>query len=138
MSFFANVSYVGLLAATCAGMMVGFVWYSDLLFVKPWMKHSKISQTQIESSNMTLTMLSGVSVTFAITLCLAFMFHYFASAQEAFFALWFLILFVAIESLGILIWEKAPLQLYLINVGHKAVSWTLILLTYILVFGMAA
>lgn len=59
---------------------------------------------------------------------------YFGDLEQSLIALEFIILFVAIESLGGLIWEKIPFTLYLINVGHKAVSWLVILLAYVAAF----
>jgi hypothetical protein len=133
-----SISYIGVIVAAVAGMLVGFLWYSDFLFVKKWMELSKISSKQLESSNMVTSAGMGFGVTFILTLCLASMYHYFGDLETALMALEFLIFFVAIEELGKLIWERIPLTLYLINVGHKAVSWLAILLVYVAVLNMTS
>lgn len=34
----ANVNYVAILVAAIAGMAVGFLWYSKVMFAEPWIK----------------------------------------------------------------------------------------------------
>lgn len=138
MEILNSISYVGVIIAAIAGMLVGFLWYSDFLFVKKWMELSKISPKQMENTSMAVSAGMGFGVTFVLTLCLASMYHYFGSLESALMALEFLLFFVAVESLGGLIWEKIPLTLYLINVGHKIVSWLVILLVYVGVINMTS
>lgn len=130
MEFLNSVSYIGIFISSIVGMLVGFLWYSDFLFAQKWMVLSKLSPAQLKNSNMTTSAILGYGITLILTICLAGMYHYFGSLNSALMALEFLIFFVAIESLGRLIWEQIPFTLYLINVGHKAVSWLTILLVY--------
>lgn len=136
MVFFSSVCYLSVFVAAIVGMAIGFLWYSDLLFAKKWMALSKINPKQIEESNMTVSVGMGFAVTLTISFCLAFVYHYFGSLEDALMALEFLIFFVAAESASTLIWEKTPLTLYLIQIGHKAVSWVAILLTYVAIVKM--
>lgn len=129
-----SISYIAVLAAAIAGMATGFLWYSNLLFAQKWMTLSKISPAQMEKSNMGVAAASGFAITLALSFCLAWMYAYCGNLAQALIALEFLILFIAIESLGRLIWEKIPPALYLINVGHKVVSWLVMLLVYAAVF----
>lgn len=131
MVLFSSINYLGVFGAAIIGMVIGFLWYSDLLFAKKWMALSKINPKQLEDSNMPTTASMGFVVTLMISFCLAFVYHFFGSAEDALIALEFIIFFVAVESASALIWEKIPVSLYLIQVGHKAVSWVAILLTYI-------
>lgn len=131
MVLFSSINYLGVFGAAIVGMIVGFVWYSDLLFVKKWMALSKINPKQLEDSNMALSASMGFVVTLTLSFCLAVVYHYFGSVEAALTALEFIIFFVAVESAGALIWEKIPLTLYLIQMGHKVVSWVAILLTYV-------
>lgn len=132
-----SISYLSVLGAAIVGMIVGFIWYSDFLFVKKWMELSKISPKDIESSDMMISAGLGFGVTLLITFGLAFLYHFFGeSLESAFMALEFIMLFVAVESLGMLIWEKKPLTLYLINMGHKAITWSAILATYAFLFNL--
>lgn len=126
-----SICYLSVLGAAVVGMAVGFVWYSDFLFVKKWMELSKISPKDVQQSDMMVSTGLGFGVTLMISFGLAFLYHYFgASLAASFMALEFIILFVAVESLGMLIWERKPLTLYLINIGHKAITWSVILATY--------
>ncbi len=138
MVFFSSINYFGVFGAAIIGMVIGFLWYSDLLFAKKWMELSKINPKQLEDSNMTVSAGMGFIVTLTLSFCLAFVYHYFGSVEDALMALEFIIFFVAIESASALIWEKIPLTLYLIQIGHKAVSWIAILLTYVAIVSMAA
>lgn len=138
MTFICSISYVGAFAAAIVGMVIGFLWYSDLLFAKKWMELSKINPKQLEESNMAVSAGMGFAVTLTISFCLAAVYHYFGSLESAFMALEFIIFFVAVESASALIWEKIPLTLYFIQIGHKAVSWVAILLTYIAIVNLTA
>jgi hypothetical protein len=129
--FLQSISYPSVLGTAIAGMVIGFVWYSDFLFAQKWMALSKVSVKQMENNNMTLSASLGFGVTLILSFCLAAMYHYFQSLDSALMALQFIIFFMAIEELGGLIWEKKPVMLYLINVGHKAISWLVILLVYV-------
>lgn len=138
MVFFSSVCYLSVFVAAIVGMIVGFLWYSNLLFAKKWMELSKINQKQIEETNMTVAAGMGFVVTLTISFCLAFVYHYFGSLEDALMALEFIIFFVAVESASALIWEKIPLTLYFIQIGHKAVSWVAILLTYVSILNMVS
>lgn len=66
-----SISYIAVFAASIAGMVVGFLWYSNLLFAQKWMTLSKISPAQMEKNNMGIAAASGFAVTFALSFCLA-------------------------------------------------------------------
>ncbi|MDP3641320.1 MAG: DUF1761 domain-containing protein [Alphaproteobacteria bacterium] len=131
MVLFSSINYLGVFGAAIVGMVIGFLWYSNLLFAKKWMELSKINPKQLEDSSMAVAAGTGFVVTLTLSFCLALVYHYFGSVEDAFMALEFIIFFVAVESAGALIWEKIPVTLYLIQIGHKAVSWVAILLTYV-------
>lgn len=132
------MSYFSVVGAAVIGMIVGFLWYSDFLFVKKWMELSKISQKVVEKSDMMVSAALGFGVTLMVSFGLAVLYHYWGGVENSFVALEFIILFVAAESLGMLIWEKKPLTLYLINMGHKAVSWGAILLAYSALYNLTS
>lgn len=136
MVFFSSVCYLSVFIAAIVGMVIGFLWYSNLLFAKKWMELSKINPKQLEESNMAVAAGMGFVITLTIAFCLAFVYHYFGSLESALMALEFIVFFVAIESASALIWEKIPLALYFIQIGHKAVSWVAMLLTYVAAFSL--
>jgi hypothetical protein len=127
MLFIESISYLSVLGAAVVGMIVGFLW----------MELSKISPQDVKNSDMMVSAALGFGVTLIISFGLAFIYHYFgASLENAFMALEFIMFFVAVESLGMLIWEKKPLTLYLITMGHKAVTWSAILATYSFLYNL--
>lgn len=118
MLFIESICYLCVLGAAVVGMIVGFLWYSDFLFVKKWMELSKISPQDVEGSDMMVSAGLGFGVTLMISFGLAFLYHYFgASLENSFMALEFIMLFVAVDSLGMLIWERKPLTLYSLLFG---------------------
>lgn len=46
---FENINYVAVLVAALAPLLVGFIWYSDSVFLKPWAKETGLSKKEIES-----------------------------------------------------------------------------------------
>jgi len=57
MFFFTPIHYVAVLAAALSSMVVGFLWYSPLLFAKPWMKLSGLDEKSMNAAkkNMPIT-----------------------------------------------------------------------------------
>lgn len=130
MLFISSISFIGTLIATSAGVMVGFLWYSDYLFAKQWMRLSKIAPDSLDKNNMILSAVAGSGVTLLQTIGIVVLYHYFGSLEKTLWALGFIIAFTAVNEMGSLVWERTPTQLYLINMGHRAVSWVTILLVY--------
>jgi len=58
------VNWLGVILATLSSVVVGMIWYSRLVFGKPWMKLAKLTEAKIKDFSMTAM---GISV------CMAFL-----------------------------------------------------------------
>ncbi len=118
--------------AALATMPVGFLWYSPVLFAKPWIHHHAIN-TRKKKGSMVIPLLS----TFLTSLVMAFLLSVvielaqittLSNAWKLGTLLWFGFDFM--PNLTRSLFSKKPLELVLIDSGHQAanvllVSWIL-------------
>lgn len=64
--FFTPVNYPAIIAAAAASMVVGFIWYSPLLFAKPWMKFSNLDEKKLKAAQKHMTKTYGMSFVAAL------------------------------------------------------------------------
>ena len=126
----ADVNYLAVIAAIAVNMIVGAVWYSPLLFARPWMVANGFTEEQIKAQGSATR---GYIVSVIASVVIAFAIALFAQAAGAGAAIDGLLLglaagvgFVATTSAANYIFESRPLKLYLINAGYPVVSFTLI------------
>lgn len=126
----AEVNYLAVIAAIAVNMIVGAVWYSPLLFARPWMAANGLTEEQIKAQGSATR---GYVVSVIASIVIAFAIALFAQAAGADAAIDGLLLglaagvgFVATTSAANYIFESRPLKLYLINSGYPVVSFTLI------------
>lgn len=118
--------------ATLASVVLGFVWYSPVLFAKPW---SKLNGLQNKKMKMTVTpflatiLTSIVLATLLRALIIAFDVTTLQNAWKAGLLLWFGFDFM--PALTRALFAKKRVELVLIDCGHQAanvllMSWILI------------
>jgi len=118
------INYLAVLASTVAFMVLGYVWYSPMLFAKPWQRLMGMT-TMGEKQGM--AKLYGLMALGALVTCYVLAhFVYLASAVTVTDALtlgfWVWLGFIAPVMLGSVLWEKKPWMLYIINVGYQLVA----------------
>lgn len=136
-----DVNYLAVFVAAVASMVVGFLWYSPMLFAKPWMKLMGISAADMKKKQ------KGMGGTYAMTfvgaLVMAYVLSHVMTMGENFFhydrvtgglssAFWMWLGFVAPVQMEMVLFGGKKWQLYAINTGHRLVS----LLAMGLVLGM--
>lgn len=122
------INYVTLIVAAVAAMVVGFVWYSEGVFGKTWMKLSGITKKDMKKAQkkgMGQTMLIAFIATLVTAYVLAYAVKlmqattYAAGAKVGF---WAWLGFVAPVLLGSVLWERKPVKLFAINAAHWLVG----------------
>jgi len=115
------VSYVPVIGAAVASMVIGMLWYSPLLFGKQWMKLSGISEKKAKEANMAQSM----ALSFAAQLVMAYVLSVFVGMMGAstllagaYVGVWAWAGFVATVTLGSVLWEQKPVQLWVLNAAH--------------------
>ena len=66
-----TINWIAVIAATVAGFMIGGLWYSPLLFEKPWMRAAGITEEQVKSANMPKIFGTAFAFQFVMAYCLA-------------------------------------------------------------------
>ena len=121
-----DVNWLAVLAATVASFALGGLWYSPVLFAKPWQRLAGVTDEQVKSSNM--AMLFGGA--FVLALIAAAMFAIFLGKQPPLIATGYGLsagLCWVATSFGIsYLFERRPFGLFLINGGYHTVQFTLI------------
>ena len=127
----SGVNLLAVLAAGVAAMIVGFVWYSPLLFAMPWMAlmghdpSDKVKTAELQKGAAKLYALSFVASLIA-ALVLGKVIH-ISTVNTAFYgakigaALWLGL--VATVQLTDALFGKKPVKLYLINTGYQLVCY---------------
>ena len=130
-----NMNYLAIGGAALASMAVGMLWYSPVMFGKPWMKMMGFKTSDMKKMKLspTASMITGL----VTALVLSFVMAKFASTLQistaaggAVLGFWVWLGFFATTSLGSVLWENKPFALYLINVSYQLVQ---VLLTAVIV-----
>jgi hypothetical protein len=121
-----DVNMLAVLLCAVSSLVLGGIWYSPILFAKPWQRAAGLSEEQAASGN--LAMIFGLS--FLLSLIAAFVFAMFLGRE---FGLGPAIaagasagLCWVAASFGInYLFERRPLRLWLINGGYHTLQFTL-------------
>jgi hypothetical protein len=121
-----NVNLIAVLLCGVSSLVLGGIWYSPMLFAKPWQRLSGVTDEQAKGGNMALIF----GTTFVLSLIAAYVFGMFlgqtmplAGAVGAGFAAG--LCWVG-ASFGIsYLFEHRPLGLWLINSGYHTLQFTL-------------
>lgn len=126
-----DVNLWSVLVAAIAAMVVGFVWYSPLLFARPWMlamgydpgDQAKLAEMR-RGAGKTYTLAFGASLVSAFVLGKIIEITTVNSVlygMKIGFAVW--LGFVATVQLTAMLFERKPAKLFSINTGYQLVSY---------------
>lgn len=119
-----EVNLVAVLIVTVAAMAIGSVWYSPLLFMRPWMKYTGIKPNPAQggmAKGMVMQLVSSLISTFILGM-LVYMFapETIADSMLLGFLMWLGVM-VPWE-LNHYIWEHRPFPLILISTSNSLVT----------------
>lgn len=118
-----HINYLAVVVAAIINMGIGALWYSSLLFAKPWVKATGKSMEDMRGAG------TGYALTAVGSLVMALLLAYFITQVDSG-------TFLGGAKIGLLMWvgfvvpthaanyvfEGRPLNLYAINVGYFLVS----------------
>lgn len=126
-----DVNYLAVLLAAVASMIVGFLWYSQMLFGKPWMKLMGYNETDLKAQQKKMGMYYGLS--FVLSLIMAYvLFHVMTMAMNFYrytpiqtgltsaFWIWFGFI-MPVQATGEIFGGK-KWNLFAINTGYQLVA----------------
>lgn len=135
--FISSINYAAVFVSALVSMGLGFLWYSPVLFGKPWMKLMKYTEKSMKAAQQKMGPMYGLS--FVASLVTAYILSFFINAtavaslldgfQLAFMA-W--LGFEATVMLTDVIFGSKKWALFTINAGYQLVSLLIMagILTY--------
>jgi len=128
---FAGINFLAVFVAAIASMILGFLWYSPILFARPWTRlmgidpddKAKLAEMQkgagklyaisfVASLVSALVLAKIIDVTTVVTI---------PYGMKVGFAVW--LGFVASVQLTGALFSKQPFQLFLLNTGYQLVCY---------------
>jgi hypothetical protein len=121
----ATINYWAVLVAAVASFVIGGLWYSPVLFYRPWMRAAALSEEQLRGGNMAvifgLALLLQLLAAFVLAMFLGAETDLAFGASAGFMvgAAW-----VATAFGVVYLFERRPLALFFINGGYNVVAYT--------------
>src|SRR5579884_480335 len=113
---------VAIVAAIIVNMVLGALWYSPVLFAKPWMKLSGVSMDKINKNSAN----AGYFISFLGSLIMAFVLSYFISltgmkslSSGIQIGFWAGLAFIAATMVSDYMFAGRPMKLFYINLGYR-------------------
>lgn len=124
----ADINYLAVVVGVVVNMIAGGLWYSPLLFAKPWMAETGISMEAISEDRA--GMIRGYVASVIASIAIVFAMSVLVEAADASGAVDGLLIglmagigFVATTQLANYAFESRSVRLYAINVGYPVASF---------------
>jgi len=123
-----EVNYVAVLLSAIVSMAVGFLWYSPVMFAKPWMKLMGYTAESMKEAQKAMGKAYGIS--FVLSLVTAYVLYHVMILSENYFhypklmtgissAFWMWLGFVAPVQFTDMLFGKKKRDLFVINTGYQ-------------------
>jgi hypothetical protein len=120
----AHVHWPAVIVATIIAFVIGGLWYSPLLFAKPWMAANRLTDGDLRGRNMGLVFGTAFVLLLLAAIVLAMFLGDKATAGSGVLAGLLVAAGWVVTSLGVLyLFEARPMRLWLINSGYLAVTF---------------
>ena len=125
------INFLAVILAGVVNMAIGFMWYSEALFGKQWMKLSGLTKEKMEKGKKDLPkiMLTSFVATLVMAYCLRYSvvyggeYHGTTGVQLGVMTGFFTWLgFIMPVQLTHVLYEKQPLKLFYIHTGYQLVA----------------
>jgi hypothetical protein len=119
-----SINWLAIIAAVVANFVIGGVWYSPALFIKPWLEASGVSKAEFDKG-----LPRALVVDVVASLIMAFVLVHairYAGADSLgaglFVTFWNWLGFVVAVLVGQVTHEHKPLSFFAINAGYRFVA----------------
>ncbi len=123
-----DLNYLAILVSVVSSFILGALWYSPLLFGKPWMKMMGFTQQHMEEAKKK-GMAKLYIGNFIATLIMVYILSHFVDYAQAKtitdglqLGLWVWLGFIVTLQFGSILWEGKPFKLFLINTSYRLVE----------------
>jgi hypothetical protein len=127
----ANVNYLAVFVAAVAVFILGWLWYSPLLFFKPWMRlrgldpEAAMAGAKMPGGKLLVELVRCIVLAFAISLFLSHLgVHTWRGAIH--FGLLYWVGFPVVILVGSVLWENMPWKVAAIHAGDWLVKMVVI------------
>ena len=116
-----TINFWPIVVSAVVAFCIGALWYSPMLFGKEWMSLSKMTDADMAAAKARgmwksyLTQFIASLITFSVLGFLVTATNAVSAVDGAFLALIVWLGFVAMDSVGALLWERKPFKLVMIN-----------------------
>lgn len=121
----SSINWLAVIASAFASFLIGGLWYSPVLFARPWMEANGFKEDDLAGRNMAPIFGGAFALALVITINLAFFLGpdagiaWGAGAGALAGVGW------VTASLGIIyLFERRPFKLFAINAGYQIVTYT--------------
>ena len=125
-----EVTFLPILAAAIANLVLGMVWYHPKIFGTAWMMSAGISPEKAEMGKKKMPMMAATGTLAAMVI--AYVMNHLGIAWGVFdwigaveLGFWIWVGFTAPVLLGSVLWEMKPFKYFLINATYWLVSFIL-------------
>lgn len=126
----SELNYFAVAVTAVAGFLIGWLWYSPVLFAKPWMREMKITEEMMKETakkGMAAFFIKAFVYTIVSTFALAVLIQSRAPSygvKGAMIGAFVGVLLVGARMLNGGVWEQRSATLMAIIVGHEVVLFT--------------
>lgn len=128
-----DVNWVAVLVGGVINMVVGALWYSPLLFAKPWMESLGLSDKKLEEMKKQTNMGKTYGIMFVGALIMAYVMAMLVQVTNttmldtgAMLGFWMWLGFIAPTMLAGVLFEQKPLKWYFVSSGYYLVVLVLV------------
>ena len=132
-----EVTFLPILFAGIANVVIGFIWYHPKVFGSIWMRHAGLSPEKVEAGMKKMPMMAFVA--FLAAVLAAYVMNHFGIAWGVFdwiggieLGFWSWLGFVVPAMLGSVLWEGKSITYFSITAGYWLVSFIAIALILVL------
>ena len=125
----AQINFLAMLVSSIVVFVLGAVWYSPLLFQKPWLRLLNINSKTVHPKRMIILMI----LNFIMIMVMAFFMNVFIVEMNALtlskgwlIGFWIGFGFIATTMMTNYMYEQRPLKLYLIDMMYHLISLALL------------
>lgn len=119
-----TISWLGVIVAAVVKFLIGWGWYSPMLFGKQWQDLAKVTPEQVQAGLMPALIAEGIGDLIMAYVLARFIAHYGSNdlVGGAFIGFMAWLGFVATVFANQIFYERKPQQLVFINGGYMLVS----------------
>ena len=130
MELSADINFIAVVVAAASNMIIGMLWYSQLMLGKMWMKLSGMTAlSKKEAEEMKKSSTPAMFVSTITSLLTAYVMAHFVSflslqttAEGAQLGFWLWLGFTGASGLSDHMFTKNPLQLFVLNTGYRLIA----------------